>query len=230
MRINIKFSRIGIIYMLKNCNIYCFIFEDSSTGKRYLLNGGKINKLDQYDINYYYKNMIYYSNGVREILNSYHCALKNMSDYVKNIGGDGTIHGCIIDIDFYNHIYVNLSDGTITPYYAISIVDKYLYKNIKALLYEQRKDLYDNYIKNLNNKSIDEKLFISEATNTINFERPLFITDTYMYKYSRVLKSLQYLTENNIIRTWSDQFINIMHISKTNDEKTGFNVGNFLIK
>ena len=40
----------------------------------------------------------------------------------------GKVHGCIVDIDFFNHIYLNPFDGTITPYSALSMDMKYAYK------------------------------------------------------------------------------------------------------
>ncbi|PGA45610.1 hypothetical protein, partial [Bacillus pseudomycoides] len=123
--------------MLKNNNVYCFIFENQKTGKIYLLNGGTINNLEHNDINYYFERMPYYSDAIRESFSNYNQALKSISDSIKKFGGNGTIHGCIVDIDFFNHIYVNPEDGTVTPYFASSIVDKYIYPNVKALLLDQ---------------------------------------------------------------------------------------------
>jgi len=43
-----------------------------------------------------------------------------------------SIHACIVDIDFYNYIYLDPVDGSINPYYATSIVNKYLYRVYKT--------------------------------------------------------------------------------------------------
>ena len=46
---------------------------------------------------------------------------KNISRIIQQLGGSGKIHGCIIDIDFFNHIYVNPSNGTVRAYCAEDI-------------------------------------------------------------------------------------------------------------
>ena len=54
--------------------------------------------------------------NIKTIMNSYMDKLLNISKVIKSIGGDGSIHGCIVDIDYYNHIYINPVDGKITEY------------------------------------------------------------------------------------------------------------------
>ncbi|MDT8862233.1 DUF4116 domain-containing protein [Alkalihalobacillus sp. MEB130] len=202
--INVIFNRTGTILMLKNNNVYCFILEDQDKGKIYLLNGGRINNLEHNDINYYFEKMAYYSDAIRGLFSDYNQALKSIADSIKKIGGSGTIHGCIVDIDFFNHIYVNPEDGSVTPYFALSIVDKYIYPNVKSLLLAQRKDLYDNYMKLLKGESEGDKLLKGQIkAGSIEISR--FISDTYMYRPSRIMKSLQYLTEVNVIRIWNDR-------------------------
>jgi len=213
LEIRVTFNRTGTIHMLKNNNVYCFMLENQNTGKIYLLNGGAINNLDHNDINYYFERMAYFSEGIRGLFSDYNQALKSISDSIKKIGGIGTIHGCIVDIDFFNHIYVNPEDGTVTPYFALSIVDKYIYPNVKALLLAQRKDLYDNYMKLLEGEGEGVKLLKGEIkAGSIEISR--FIPDTYMYRPSRIMKSLQYLTEVNVIRIWNDRIIEFQYQSK----------------
>lgn len=47
-----------------------------------------------------------------------------------------------------------------------------------------------------------------------NIEISRFIPDTYMYRPSRIMKSLQYLTEVNVIRIWNDRIIEFQFQSK----------------
>ncbi len=203
VKINITFNREGIIHMLKKGNIYCFLFENSKLGKLYLLNGGAINNLEHSDINYYFERMSYYSDAIKELFSGYNHALRFISNSIKKIGGTGTVHGCIVDIDYFNHIYINPMDGKLTPYYALSIIDKYEYKDVATLLLQQRKDLYDNYLKLIRDKSEGIKL-LKGKTKVEPVEISRFIPETYMYKPSRIMKSLQYLTEVNVIRIWND--------------------------
>ncbi|MFJ7817767.1 DUF4116 domain-containing protein [Bacillus toyonensis] len=216
VEIKVTFNGTGTIHMLKNNNVYCFLLENQNTGKIYLLNGGKINKLEHNDINYYFERMAYYSDAIRDLFSDYNQALKSISDSIKKIGGTGTIHGCIVDIDFFNHIYVNPQDGTVTPYFASSIVDKYIYPNVKALLLAQRKDLYDDYMKLLDGESEGIKL-LKDEIKAGSFEISRFIPDTYMYRPSRIMKSLQYLTEVNVIRIWNDRIIDVQSKNKAKD-------------
>ncbi|MEQ6391236.1 DUF4116 domain-containing protein [Bacillaceae bacterium S4-13-58] len=203
LEIKVTFNRTGTIHMLKNNNVYCFILENKNTEKKYLLNGGAINNLEHNDINYYFDRMAYYSDAIRGLFSDYNQALKAISNMIKKIGGVGTIHGCIVDIDFFNHIYLNPEDGTVTPYFALSIVDKFSYPIVKELLLAQRADLYDNYMKLLDGESEDVKLLKGEI-KARGIEISRFIPNTFMYRPSRIMKSLQYLTEVNVIRIWND--------------------------
>ncbi|MGN7940960.1 DUF4116 domain-containing protein [Virgibacillus sp. 6R] len=213
MGIKVTFNRTGTIHMLKNNNVYCFMLKNQNTGKIYLLNGGRIINLEHNDINYYFERMSYYTNTIKGLFSEYNQTLKIISDYIKKIGGTGTIHGCIVDIDFYNHIYLNPEDGSVTPYNALSIVDKYIYSNLKALLLAQRKDLYENYMNLLDGESKGIKLLKGEI-KAGNIEMSRFIPDTYMYRPSRIMKSLQYLTEVNVIRIWNDRIFESHNQSK----------------
>lgn len=195
----------GIIKMLKHKGIYCFFFENITNGRLYLLNGGSINKIKNNDVNYYFDKMIAYSNIIKDTFREYNKYLKDISNDIKRIGGSGKIHGCIVDIDYFSHLYINLIDGKITPYFAYSIEDKYIYNNLSSLLKKQRKDLYSNYKKLLDEKS--DQILLLEGKNKIDLtsmDLVTYISDTSMYEPSRIMKSLQYLTDTNIIRIWND--------------------------
>lgn len=215
--INVTFNRIGKVYMLKKSGVYCFIFENTDTGKNYLLSGGTITNLEHDDINYYYERMAYYSDSIKGLFSGYHNAMKLIAEAVKKIGGAGTIHGCIVDIDFYNHIFVNPTDGTITPYFALSVVHKFMYPDINALLLEQRSDLYDKYIKLTGDKSEGIRLLKGES-DIAGVDVSKYISDTHMYSPSRIMKSIQYLTDVNVIRIWNDKVMNIRTPIEREDE------------
>ena len=193
------------IILLKRCDTYCFITKNKN-GDLILLNGGCRKKLTKKDINYYYNNLEQYSRILKEYIGNYSNLQEQIANEVKSFGGLGTIHGCIIDIDFYNHIYVNPLDGKITPYYAENIIEKYVHKNVISLLYYHNKLLYNNYEKILKKKSLKqaESLVLqkNEITRTCIEER-----DTYIYKVSRIIKGLQYTSNYNIVRLWNDNLL-----------------------
>lgn len=192
----------GTIVMLKRDGIYLFLLNKDNKAL-YLLDGGNRKKLNILEINYYYENMTFYSKKIKESTKNYSNFMKEVANYVKSFGGYGTIHGCIVDIDFFNHLYINPYDGTITPYYATSIIDKYLYKNIDKLLANHCQNLYLNY-KKLNQEKHN---IISKGNNEIKIYDFEHYESTAIYRESRVMKALQYLLNDNIIRFWNDDLI-----------------------
>ena len=131
-------------------------------------------------------------------LEPYYHIQKNVSKEIKAIGGSGYIHGCIVDIDYYNHIYINPFDLTCTPYFAWDIYDKMLYPSLSKLLEERNETLFLNYkqgtkqlpsLNNLKYPAIQEK--------TMYY-------DTDIYQYSRYLNKTQRI-QKGILSIWSDK-------------------------
>ena len=158
------------------------------------------------DINYYFDNMVYYADSIKESFGYIFDALDKISLAVKAFGGSGTIHGCIVDIDYLNHIYLNIYDGKITPYYALSIVDKFVYPSVENLLEEHSKELLDNYRRLIGQNS--QAMTVFKDKILIQKEGSLYNSDTLIYKTSNYIRSLQYLHDANVIREWEDERIN----------------------
>ena len=207
----------GKVHMLKNGGVYCFLFENNKSGKISLLNGGSIVGIKNQDIEYYYKSMPFYSMSTKRMLTEYNSKLKDIARCVKVFGGTGTIHGCIIDIDSLNHIYLNPMDGTVTPYFAWSINDKYVYRDIETMLDEKCHTLYDNY-KTLQYSNSDEVKLISGESSAVYIKSFQKNTETAIYGPSRIMKSFQYLTEDNIIRIWDENIMDMQDHADNNIE------------
>ena len=208
----------GTIYLLKRYKTYLFLYKNVKD-TIYILNGGAKNKLENQNINYYYNNMNKYANLIKTSLKSYYSYIKKVSDYVKSFGGSGNIHGAIVDIDYYNHLYVNVYDGKITPYFALSIVDKYIYKDLRKMLKENCHNLlkrYDDIVKNTKGELIPIR---NDLINT----GAIYYEDTGIYRESLILKKIQYLIDDNIIRIWKDDILNSnnMDILMIDNEKSG---------
>ena len=195
----------GRIYMIKRHGLYCFLYKMKKDGTLYIMNGGSIENLGNQDLQYYFDNMEHYSHGLKLLYQDYRKALETISEIIKKIGGAGSIHGSIVDIDFLNHIYVNPADGKVTPYYATSIIDKYVHPDIKNLLFERRKDLYNAYIEWVDGKMAAE-LMIPDVETEVG-TAAVYVSETDIYRVSRIIRSLQYLWECNIIRKWDDNVI-----------------------
>ena len=220
---------IGKILMLKKEKLYMFllrkIVKSGQEERLYILDGGAIHTA-YLDEQYYYDNMHLYVKAVKSVFKKYWEAQKIISKEIRSIGGDGTIHGCIIDIDYYNHIYLNPSDGKLTFYFADSITQKYVYESIEALLIDQSKKSIgwdkEQYKRMLNKyrKSLpaDRKEKLQSASTT-----PYFVASTDMYKVSRVIKRLQHITDNNILRVWHNGVLEY-YLGKSGNQLMDFNV------
>ncbi len=199
--IRMDYNRDGKIFMLKKNGYYCFI-KPTARGKLSILNGGALKSLDIKDINYYYANMDSQISIIKEtFFDKYDKYQKSVANYVKEIGGLGRIHGSIIDIDFYNHIYVNPEDGTLTGYYALDIIEKYAYANIPSLLKVNCPLLYENYKKKLGSSASNALIVKGQSTEIIL--KPTYYSSTDIYKDSRKIKKMQRLN-NGILTVWHD--------------------------
>jgi len=197
----------GKLQMIKRDNMYMFVLETDNS--LCLMAGGQRRKLPNRNIQYYYDNLQKYCEGINKIIAPYKKVMKQLSEEVKRIGGSGIIHGCIVDITFFSHIYVNPFDGKITPYWALEFESRKGYANMQMLLEKEEPELLSNYLaasemntipligkKNLNIQSKGELATI-----------PKWIFGTKMYKASRVLKAIQYVWEQNVIRVWNDEVL-----------------------
>lgn len=190
-------QEVNVLYMLKKNGYYCFIHK-SRSGILTILNGGARKKLKIRDIEYYYNNVDTMISTIKTPLDKFTSFQKRIADMVKRIGGMGTIHGSIIDIDFYNHIYVNPFDLSITGYWASDIINKIVYPSIPALLENNCPAIFGEYVKLLKGSS-ENPLALKQQTNIAVL--PQTYLDTDIYKVSREIKKMQRLRKN-ILTSW----------------------------
>lgn len=201
--ISITFQReVNVLYMLKKNGYYCFIHE-SRSGSLTILNGGAMKKLEIQDVQYYYDNMDAMISTIKTPLDKFTSFQKCIADMVKRIGGVGTIHGSIVDIDFYNHIYVNPVDLSITGYWASDIINKIVYPSIPALLEKNCPAIFGEYVKLLKGNS-ENPLALKQHTNVVIL--PQAYLDTDIYKASREIKKMQKLS-SNILTSWYEDIL-----------------------
>lgn len=200
--IQMTFNRtVNILYMLKKNGYYCFIHK-AKNGSLSMLNGGALKRLDEKDINYYYVHMDEVIAYIRGPLDKYMEIMEFISDEIKRLGGLGTIHGCIIDIDWYNHVYVNPVDFKVTGYWALNIIEKYVYPDVPSLLEAECPELYGNYLKLIEQNNNSSLVPVVEK-NEIGV-LPEEYLDTDIYKVSRELKKMQKL-RTNILSSWYEK-------------------------
>lgn len=188
------------LYMLKKNNYYCFIHQNTSGGLT-MLNGGSLKSLPNKDIQYYYDNMDIEISLIKTPLDKFQKIQEQISKEIKKFGGSGYIHGAIVDIDFYNHIYVNPNDLTITPYFAWDTILKYTYPSVSSLLEANAPLLFSNYNKLLTENRLN--IITGVKTNTDLTVKPILHMNTDIYAASREIKKMQKLN-SNILSTWYD--------------------------
>lgn len=148
----------------------------------------------------------------------------------------GKVHGCIVDIDFFNHIYLNPYDGTIAPYSAPSMYMKYVYKNVPSLIATQRPEMLPAF-----NRAIEEStdkestalvladskekraLSVLEKHEIDTYNVP--VTDTSMYEISNRMKLLQAIYDHNLIVVWYDNILPHYELEGERKSPQSLNVG-----
>ncbi len=192
-------SDVNDIVMLKKNEMYMFLIEDTYKKNLYILNGGKKKELKIKNIDYYFNNMTYYVESIKENMKEFNHQLIEIAKFVKEIGGKGFIHGSIIDIDHYNHIYINPQDGSALFYFSPHKGIRKEYSSFAKLLEEQLPNIYFNYEKKFNSSNNAIILFNSMFDFTND-------TGASIYKKSGIIKTLQNIY-NNVIRIWNDNLI-----------------------
>lgn len=92
-----------------------------------------------------------------------------------------------------------------TFYYAMSMVDKYVYANLSELLEARKKNivLEDNsrYIEMEGNY---QKLVSTKGESNLQMVsvKPIFVGSTDMYKASQIIKRFQHIADKSILRGW----------------------------
>lgn len=195
MNFNTDFEK---LYMLKRSNYYCFIMKNDENLS--ILNGGASKKIKNKTIESCYDEMLDIINTIKSPLDNYTLVQQQVSNFVKKIGGDGRIHGTIVDIDYFNHIYINPHDLKITSYYAESMVNKIVYRSIIDLI-EHR---YPTLLPNVERSLIDENIrdiVLAKSFDDGSIFKVYLSTDIYSDSY--VLKKMQKLY-NNILTIWPE--------------------------
>lgn len=186
------------LYMLKRNNIYMFILENANN-KLYVLYKGYRCNLPNYSVDYFYNNMLEYYSIIEKRVINYFLYQEHISNEIKKIGGNGDIHGAIIDIDYYNHVFIGI-DGSINPYYAINQTNKWFYDNIPSLLFDKLPKLYDAY-NNVSNKSLD--LIRIDDANLIN-KQNYYIEDKKIYSKNWYITLIKDLYETSVINSYKE--------------------------
>lgn len=190
-------------YVVKNAGCWMFFGKRPNTGKLCMLRGAKPLKIEHQDLNYYFERLPEYVAAVSAAYAPYYAVISQLASEVRALGGSGTIHGCIVDIDFNTHVYLNPFDGTVTAYYADDVSERLVYPNIisafrndnvsKELLANGRFPLLNHVVKSKHDALV---------------KVPVIMAGTDVYKPSYVLNGLQSILEHGVVRVWNESILN----------------------
>jgi hypothetical protein len=211
-----KFDDAKSIKLLKKGKYKMFVLEEID-GKYKLLYGARRHVL-KYELTYYYQNMELYGEFIMQYFKKYWDFLYEVSEAVQEIDEkefDGKVHGCIVDLDWYNHLYINPYDGKIVPYFAETMYEKHVYKNIRNLLKDHKPNTlleYKRHLKTSNTlanieKRSQQRCLVDTLGNT-SLEKDMEIEyGIDMYTISKKLKQLQYIYDYSWITRWYEGIV-----------------------
>lgn len=193
-------------YVVKNAGCWMFFGERPNTGRLCMLRGAKPLKIEHQDLNYYFERLPEYVAAVRAAYAPYYAVISQLASEVRALGGSGTIHGCIVDIDFNTHIYLNPFDGTVTAYYADDVSERLVYPDITSAFHNDNvsKALLADGKFPLLNHAVESKC---DALVKV----PAIMTGTDVYKPSYVFNGLQSIFEHGVVRVWNESILNNRH-------------------
>lgn len=218
-----SFKHSGQVVLIKRDGYYMFFLQTKD--KLYRLEGGTIYNIS-HPLEYYYDNLTVYAKRIEKIFSKYFETIDKIAKEVRGIGGDGKIHGAIIDIDYFNHIYFEPATGSLKYYYAEDNQSRIVYNSLNNLLEDPNtaaklgdKETHRKILKKfsrrkrgiLKNNSQIELLLPSQPLNNLIAEHEKYVApikeDGYneeMYYKSRIMSKVQYLYEQKVIRFWRD--------------------------
>lgn len=207
------FRQQGDIYALKQKGIYMFMLQYGLG--LYLLHGGQ--KLNVFHgLEYYAANLEKYVEKIQAAFRPYRNALDKIAAEVKRFGGSGYVHGSIVDIDYYNHIYLDPFDGYLMPYFALDVTDRREFRSVRELLESSPfpalgsdgTPMLSAYTKLLDAGGVSILApTVKEAALAVV---PMEVLDEKnIYAPSRVMKSIQYLLDKGVVRVWNDAVLSM---------------------
>lgn len=215
------------LYVIKRKGYYgFFILTHSGQSKGIsIVDGGKTKRLtSSTDLNWICDNFDIVLHKYLQVLLPFRKMQEQLSEELKTLGFDndkcGTIHGCIVDIDFYHHIMLNPFENKITlyyspvygevqPLYSIGQLISSIKKNSNSLSSNQLEAIKKNYQKKkkqndflLSHFSDKKQMQIEDGTHSdyVFSEMSTVSRSSGMYEVSRRINPLQRLFSNHVLR------------------------------
>jgi hypothetical protein len=132
------------MYVIKRKGYYGFFILNRNTGVISIVNGGKTKRITKStDLQWLFDNFEIVVSKYLQVLAPIRKVQEQISKELKSLNLSGTIHGFIVDIDFYHHIMLNPMDGTMTYYYSSSYGLAKNFSSFDKVILSMEKE-YDN--------------------------------------------------------------------------------------
>lgn len=213
-------------YMVKQNGFYSFFVINQKTGTK-ICAGGRLRTISKIkDIKYFYNYFSLILNKYSSIFTPYRKIQEQISNELKQLGFDGKIHGCIIDINYFCHILLDPIDGKLTFYYSPKFG---IVKIFNSFDYLVRTLICNNEIE------FDTQLLIKHKDYLIL--QPIKVIEknisdfmvvdrkNSIYALSSRINQIQRIFDCNILREWSDDWV-----QETLNENSKYLVKTFPVK
>ena len=204
----------GRFFMIKHSGFYGF-FTQNKSKKISICVGGKTRKIPKVkSIDYLMRNFDAMVSVYLTAMLPFRKAQEQISAEVQSLGLSGRIHGCIVDVDFYNHIMLNPLDGTITYYYSPVFGTLQPYKTFEKLL----EHIDSDYLIDGQRQDFQRKYALM-ATSGCLLSRESFSTSDdvggmvtidikgSIYGLSARVNQLQRLFTSRVLRDWNPELV-----------------------
>lgn len=192
----------GKMFVLKKDGYYAFFF--SSPKGVYICNGGQLLKIGKPgSLSLYFDSLSAMVNHYVTEYSPLRRFQEKLSAYIKSFGGTGKIHGTIVDINFSNHIMIDLEHKALSFYNSPVFGLVKSYPDLGSLLHAHCLELEGNYLAlgNAQLSTLSQQAFTEyhsdyEAVNIKNSP----------YVLSRKINPIHRLFEKRILRAWDPDF------------------------
>lgn len=194
------------MFVLKKNGFYMFVTQSKT--RICILRGGRKDELPNRSLQYFFDNMDILGEQLLQSFKGFMNRIREISGSIQNLGGDGKIHGCIVDIDFYNHLYLNPFDGTLTAYYAEDMTSRVSYSSLSKLIDNNpgHSPVLKKMKKLINTDKANNNLVLGIREKGL--EGGTYSDEALIYSVSNRTKTVQALFDGNIIQVWDEVLIN----------------------
>lgn len=204
----------GRFFMIKHSGFYGF-FTQNKSKEISICVGGKTRKIPKVkSIDYLMRNFDAMVSVYLTAMLPFRKAQEQISAEVQSLGLSGRIHGCIVDVDFYNHIMLNPLDGSITYYYSPAFGTLQPYKTFAKML----ENIDPEYLIGEQEQDFQRKYALMVTSGCL-LSRESFLTSDdvgemvtidikgSIYGLSARVNQLQRLFTSRVLRDWNPELV-----------------------